>query len=110
MRACSSASFMARAAFAIVRRRRHMVGVRRKSVTGKLAVNSRVTRFRVFEFLDHDDAGAFAHDETVTVAIEWAGSALRFIIASAQSFHRSKPGQTNRDDGGLGAAGQKSIR
>src|SRR5205814_1351875 len=53
---------------------------------------------RVFELFDNGNARAFADDETVTVAIERARRALRFVIALAQCSHRGKTGETKFDD------------
>ena len=60
----------ARRAFAIGRRRRHVIGVAGKSVAGKLAINFRAAGFGVFEFFHHDHSAAFADDEAVAIAIE----------------------------------------
>src|ERR1700730_18787900 len=84
----------ARGAFAIFRWRGHVVGVRRKSVAGKLAINFRAALLRVFELFHNDNSSAFAYNEAVTVAIERARRTLRFVIALAERFHRGKTGET----------------
>jgi hypothetical protein len=60
----------ARGAFAIGRRRGHMVGIGGKSVSGQLAINLRAARLRVFQLFDDNDASALAHDKSVAVPIE----------------------------------------
>lgn len=47
----------------------------------------------MFQFFEDDDAGAFAHDETVAVFIERTRSVSRVIVARAEGFHRRKAGQ-----------------
>src|SRR5438128_1336347 len=99
----------ARSASAILRRRGHVIGVRRKSVAGKLAIDFRSALLRVFELFHNGNARAFTYDETVTVAIERARRALRFVVALAERFHRRKTGQTKFDDRRFGTAGHKNI-
>ena len=83
----------ARRAFAVGRRRGHVIGVAGKSVAGEFAPDFRAARFGVLEFFDHHHAGAFAHDESVAIAIERPRGALRFVVARAERFHR---GETRR--------------
>jgi hypothetical protein len=49
-----------------------MVGVGSVSVTEDFGVNPGAPRFGVFEFLQHDNAAAFAHDEAVSINIKRA--------------------------------------
>src|SRR6202022_1965833 len=83
----------ARGTFAIFRWRGHVIGVRGKSVAGKLAINFRSALLRVFELFHNGDARAFAYHETVTVAIERARRSLRFAVALAERSHRGKTGE-----------------
>src|SRR5437588_6948961 len=99
----------ARGASAILRRRGHVVGVRRKSITGELAINFRAALLRMFELFDNGNPGAFADDETITVAIERARRALRLVVAPAERSHRGKTGETQFDDRSFGTAGDKDI-
>src|SRR5438128_5229483 len=99
----------ARSASAILRRRGHVIGVRRKSVAGKLAIDFRSALLRVFELFHNGNSSAFTYDETVTIAIERARRALRFVVALAERFHRRKTGQTKFDDRRFGTAGHKNI-
>src|SRR5437879_2400460 len=62
----------ARGASTVLRRRSHVIGVRRKSVAGKLAIDFRASLLRVLELFDNGNASAFAYDETIAVAIERA--------------------------------------
>src|SRR5206468_8683424 len=90
-------------------RRGHVIGISRESISCELAVNLRAALFRVFELFHHDNAGAFAHDKTVAVAVERPGSAFGLIIARAESFHGRKSRQTNRDNRSLRTAGKENI-
>src|SRR6266480_6513151 len=98
-----------RGASAVIRRRSHVIGVRRKSVASELAINFRAALLSVFKLFYDGNAGAFAYDETVTVAIERARCALRLVIALAERFHRGKTGETKFDDRRFGTAGHKNI-
>src|SRR5205814_312629 len=98
-----------RGASAVFRRGGHVVGIRRKSVAGELTINLRAALLRVFELFDNGNARALADDETVTVAIEWARRALRFVVALAERFHCGKSGETKFDDRSFGTAGDKNI-
>src|SRR5207302_4046089 len=62
----------ARGASAVFRRRGHMVGVRGKTVAGKLTIYLRAALLRVFELFHNGNSSAFTYDETVTIAIERA--------------------------------------
>src|SRR6266436_6441555 len=98
-----------RGASAVFRRRGHVVGVGGKSVAGELTIDLRAAFLPVFELFDNGNARAFADDETVTVAIEWARRALRFVVALAERFHCGKSGETKFDDRSFGTAGDKNI-
>ena len=63
----------ARGASTILWRSSHMIGVCRKSVAGKLAINLRAALLRVLELFDNGNARAFADDETITVTIDGNG-------------------------------------
>src|SRR6266404_4763676 len=99
----------ARRASAVFRRGGHVVGIRRKSVAGELTIYLRAAFLRVFELFDNGNARAFADDETVTVAIEWARRALRFVVPPTERFHCGKSGETKFDDRSFGTAGDKNI-
>jgi hypothetical protein len=53
--------------------------------------------------LQHQDAGALAEDETVTVLVKRPGGPLRFIVALGQRRH-GEPGYRQAVDRCLGAA------
>ena len=63
----------------------------------------------MFQFFEDDDAGAFAHDETVAVFIERTRSVSRVIVARAEGFHRRKAGNCTRRNGSFRTASKGCI-
>ncbi len=61
-------------------RRGDVVGIARQAVADDLGVDAGAARLRVLEFLEHDDAGALAHDEAVAVAVLGARGACRLVV------------------------------
>ena len=57
----------ARRAFA--RRRHHVEAVGGRAVAGELGVDLRAARLGVFEFLEHQHAGAAGDDEAVAIGV-----------------------------------------
>jgi len=47
-----------------------VVGVAGGAVTGELAIDAGAAGLGVFEGLDHEDTGAFAHDETIARGVK----------------------------------------
>ncbi len=64
----------------------------------------------VFQFLDDDDAGAFAHDEAVPFLVKGPRGAFRIAIARAQRPHGGKTAHAQGDAGRFTAAGQDDLR
>ena len=91
-------------AFAFGRRGGHVIGVGRVSVAYQLGVNFRAARFGMFELLQHDDAGPFAHHETVARGVEWPGGMLGIIVARAEGIHRAEAANAYGNNGGFGSA------
>src|SRR5690606_37574560 len=58
-----------------------VMGIGTHPIAGKLGIDGRSALQRMFKLLDDDHSGTFAHDESVTVLVEWAGCTLGFIIA-----------------------------
>ena len=87
----------------------HVVGVGGVTVAGDLAVNPRVACLGVLEGLEHDDAGAFAHDEAVAPGVEWPGGVLGIVVAPAHGPHAVEAAHGDGVDGGLGAAGEHDV-
>src|SRR5439155_19818319 len=99
----------ARGAFAARRRRRHMVGVGRKTVSCDFAVNFCAARLGMFQFFHHHDSSTFAHHKAVAVTIKWPGSALGLVVTRAERSHRREPGKTDLDNRSLRTAGKENI-
>src|SRR6266567_9218331 len=66
--AANCGSHAAKCTVTVLRRRGDMVGIPRKTVADKLAVNARTTLFGVIVFLEHDGARAFPHDKSIAIA------------------------------------------
>ena len=77
-----------------------MVGIARQAVSGYFGINLCATLFRVFIFFKHHNAGALAHDKTVTAFIPRARCLFRrIVIAGRQCACRRKSGEANAADG-----------
>ena len=81
-------------------RSRNMIGVGIAAIAANFTVNMSTPFFSVFQFFQEYDAGSFAHDETIAVFIEGAGSVCRVIIAGTESLHGRK---TSYGTGGYGS-------
>ena len=64
-------------AVAVLGRRGDVVGVARQAVADDLGIDLGAARLGVLVFLEHDDAGALAHDEAVAVLVVGARGARR---------------------------------
>src|SRR5258708_31135500 len=83
--------------------------IARHAVAGDLAVNRRTAVLRVFQLLDHEDAGAFADDEAVAIQVPWTRGALWLIVAQRERAHRSETANRELADHGLAAAGKHDV-
>ncbi len=64
----------------------------------------------MFELLQHEDAGALAHHETVAILVKGATGSRGIVIAGAQSLHCRETGNPEGRDRGFGATGHANIR
>ncbi len=64
----------------------------------------------MFQFLQHQHARAFAHDEAVAFLVERPGSAFGIVIARAHGFHRAKTADADGHDRRLRAAREHHLR
>jgi hypothetical protein len=80
------------------------------AVAGDFAINLRAALFGVFQFLQHDDARAFAHDEAVAVLVERARGVFGIVVARAHGLHRAKAADADGHDGRFRAAGEHHLR
>ena len=97
-------------AFAVGGWRGEMVRVGGVAVADDFAINLRAALFGVFQFLQHDDARAFAHDEAVAFLVEGARGAFGIVVARAHGFHRAKAADADGHDGRFRAAGEHDLR
>src|SRR5690606_34550277 len=50
--------------------RGNMIGIAGQAIAGQLGIDFRTAPLRMFQLLDHEDGGTFAHDEAIAIAIE----------------------------------------
>ena len=76
-------------AVAVLGRRGDVVGVARQTVADHLGIDLRAPRLCMFVLLQHDDAGPFAHDETVAIPVVGTrgplGSSLKPVESARQA-------------------------
>src|SRR3546814_14847453 len=64
----------------------------------QLAVDPGAARDRLVVVLEHEDAGAVAHDEAVAVAVPGARGLLRLVVAGGQRLHRAEAAERGRSE------------
>src|SRR5665213_2308966 len=97
-------AYRAKSAAAVLGRRRDVVGVARHAIADDLGVNLGAALLGVLQFLEHDDAGAFAHDEAVAFLILRSRGALRLVVEiGRQGARRREACQADAADRRLGA-------
>ena len=97
-------------AVAVLGRRGDVIGVARHAVADDLGVDLGAARFGVLELLEHDDAGAFAHDEAVAVLVIGARRLLGPIVeAGRQRAAGGEAGDRDAADRRFGAAGDHHV-
>src|SRR5438552_3245481 len=108
--AANCGSHAAKCAVTVLRRRGDMVGIPRKTVADKLAVNARTPLFGVIVFLEHDRARAFSHDKSIAIAVVRPRGALwRLVEAGRKRAARRESGKRNPVDGRLRPACHHDI-
>src|SRR3546814_15811152 len=75
----------------------------------QLAVDPGAARDRLVVVLEHEDAGAVAHDEAVAVAVPGARGLLRLVVAGGQRLHRAEAAERGRRGRVLGATGDHGV-
>ena len=78
------------------------------AVADELGVDFGVPRQRVFVFLQKQHAGALAHDEAAALRVEGDGGAVG-VAAFAERHRVGKPGDGQRADRRLAAAGEDGV-
>lgn len=87
------------------------MGIGCRAVTDNLRYGCGTTRQCVLEVLDHQDAGAFAHDEPMPVAIVRTRGAMRCSVKAGGKRPRSgKTPEAHQIDAGFGSAAHRDIR
>ena len=99
----------ARLRLAAVVGQRHVEGVAAHAVAGQLGVDVRAASLRVLQLLEHQHAGAFTDDEAVAVDVERPRRALGIFVVRAQRARGGEPGNADRADRRLAAAGEHDV-
>ena len=81
-------------AVAVRRRRGDVIGVAGKPIADELGIDLGAARLGVFEFFQHHDAGALAHDETVAVLVIGTRGALGLVVEIGRE--RAQRGKARR--------------
>ena len=99
------------AAVAVRRRRGDVVGIPGKTVAENLRIDPGAALSGVPEFLEHDDAGALPHDESVASPVPGPRGAFGLVVVVRGERARSRePGDPERTDRRLGAARDHDVR
>ena len=86
-----------------------MVRVVRGAVAEHLGVDRRAARARGLELLEHEDARPLPHDEARTRRVERPRGERRVLLLGDEPAHRAEPGEDERRDRRLGAAGEDDV-
>ena len=85
------------------------VSVGGSAVPGDFAVHFRAAFFRVFEFFENKDAGAFAEDETVASFVERARRFFRLVVRRAERGEEVEAGNAERVNHRVRSAGEHHV-
>jgi len=94
----------AEAAFVFGSGLRHVVGVAGHAIASDFGENGCAAVLRVFEFFEHENPGAFAHDESIAILIPGTAGFFRIVIARGKRAHGGESADAHGGDGRLGAA------
>src|SRR5947207_8066070 len=83
--------------------------VRAQAVANELAIDFRVALFCALEFFDDDHARSLADDKAVAIAVPRSRGTFRLVVPRTYSLHCTEPGEPDRNDRCLGAAGEENI-
>ena len=91
-------------------RRGDVIGVAGQAVADHLGIDFRAARLGPLIFLEHDDAGALAHDEAVAVLVIGPARPLGLVVEVGRERPRlGEAGDADRADRRLGAAGEHDV-
>ena len=88
----------------------HVVRVAGDGAAEVLGVDARAAVERGLEGLEHEEAGALAHDETVAVLIPGAGGGGEVVVVGGERSAGDEAAETHGDDGRLDAARDHDVR
>ena len=91
-------------------RRGDMIGVAGQAVADHFGIDIGAARLGLLIFLEHDYAGAFAHDEAVAVDVIGPAGALGFVVEIGRKrAGLGKAGDADRANRRFGAAGEHDV-
>ena len=100
----------AETAVAVFGRRRDVIGIARHAIADDLGIDARAAPLGVLEILQHDDPGAFAHDEPVAILVVGARALRRRIVeARRERARRAKAGDGDPADRAFRATGDHHV-
>ena len=82
---------------------------RAHAVAHDLGQNRRAPPLRALQLFQNQNAGAFAHHESVPLLVPGPRRPLRFVVARRKSAHRRKTADAHRRDAGLASAADHHI-
>src|SRR5439155_11957521 len=97
-------------AVAVLGSRRDVVGISSRAITGDFGDWFGAPPERVFQLLNDEDTGAFAHDEAVAVAVEGPGrTRWRFVEARRKGPGGGEAAEAHKIDAGFRASANRHI-
>ena len=100
----------AEGAVAVLRRRGDVMGVARHAVADDLGIDLGAALLGMLEFLEHQHAGALAHDEAVAVLVPGPRALLGCVVEGGRERARSgEAGNAEPADRGFGAARDHDV-
>jgi hypothetical protein len=90
-------------------RRRDVIGVARHAVADHLAIDLGAALLGALIFLQHDNAGALAHDEAVAILVVRTARLFRLVVAGGKRARLGEAGDAERAERAFGAAGEHHV-
>src|SRR5580658_2224575 len=88
---------------------RHVIRVGTHAIADQLREDGSAAAAGMLEFFEHQDAGAFAHDEAVAIFVPGTAGAGGVVIASGKRAHGGKSAHAHGSDRGFGASGDHYV-
>src|SRR5258706_1181033 len=99
----------AETAFVLRSRLRHVIGVRGHTVANYFRQDRSAPAAGMLEFLEDQDAGAFAHHEAIAVLVPGPAGASGIVVASRKRTHGGESADTHGRYGSFPASGNHYV-